>query len=219
MKTKSKETRYPVTTISRLRMGTDGKGIRTLILLHGCPLRCKYCINPMTWNGNKEPRWLTAEDLYSEICIDRPYILATGGGITFGGGEPLQYPSLITGIRDICEPEMTINVETSLNVEWRFVREVIDVTDKFIIDIKTTDPSLYRAYTGGELSLAMENLKKLLIEKAAEDIIVRIPCIEGYVSRKKQEHSQKYLQDIGVKQFDLFDYKMQGLSNCVERKV
>ncbi len=208
-----KVNRYPIAAVSRLRMGTDGKGIRSLIFLQGCPLRCRYCLNPFTWNGEMESRRLTAEELYSEIRIDRPYILATGGGLTFGGGEPLQYPSLITEMRFICEPEMTICVETSLNVEWGHIEKILEVTDKFIIDIKTTDPAVYFSYTGGELETVLSNLKMLIKEKSADDILVRIPCIEGYVSREMREQSKEYLQGFGVKQFDLFDYKMPGSGN------
>lgn len=75
--------------ISRLRPTTDGKGIRTLICTYGCPLKCKYCINPLSWNGKGKPKTYTLEGLYDAVKLDRLYWQATDGGITFGGGEPL----------------------------------------------------------------------------------------------------------------------------------
>lgn len=76
--------KYSVSYIGRLRMGTDGKGIRTLIIFQQCPLRCRYCINSFTWDGSEEPEMMSAEELYESILIDRPYLLATNGGITLG---------------------------------------------------------------------------------------------------------------------------------------
>ena len=111
--------KYSVAYISRHRMGIDGNGIRTLVLTEGCPLRCQYCINPQTWNGNCEFEKLTAYEVYDKVKIDIPYFLATNGGITFGGGEPLLQPRLITEIRELCTEDITINVETSLHVEWK----------------------------------------------------------------------------------------------------
>ena len=204
----NKEIKYPITNISRLRMGIDGKGIRTLILLSGCPLRCKYCINPTTWNGEEQPRMMTSEALYKRICIDRPYILASGGGLTFGGGEPMEYPALINEIRAICEPEMTINVETSLNVEWSKIEEALDAISLFYVDIKAADPEIYRRYTGGELEPVMENLKKLLERKAPEEIVVRIPRIEGFTDREQQEEAKHILQEMGIRRVNLFDYRV-----------
>ena len=99
-------------------MGTDGEGIRTLIVVSGCPLRCKYCINPFTWNGSAPSKFLTAQDILKRTEVDTLYMLATKGGFTFGGGEPLLYPDLIKEFRSICDSDLTIYVETSLNVSF-----------------------------------------------------------------------------------------------------
>ena len=197
---------YPIAGIGRLRMGNDGPGIRTLVIMNGCPLKCKYCINPFTWNGTKNPSMLSAAELYEKIIIDRLYILATNGGITFGGGEPLLYPGLVKEIRTICEPEMTIYLETSLNVEWENIKSVIDYVDCFYIDIKSMDNRIYKNYTGGRLDVALNNLEKLISAKGAEHIVVRIPEIPGFVNEEKQRQSKEILSSIGVKRFNLFKY-------------
>lgn len=200
--------KYPIHNISRLRMGTDGAGIRTLVLLSGCPLKCKFCINKSTWDGTEQPKMMTAEEVYSKICIDRPYILATNGGITFGGGEPLLYPELINEFRTICEPEMNICVETSLHVPWNNIDKITDAVDVFYVDIKSLNPKIYREYTGDELELSYLNLKKLLEVKQADSIIVRIPLISGFVDKKQQIETKNLLYKMGIRHFDLFEYRV-----------
>ena len=198
--------KYPVHKISRLRMGSDGKGIRTLVLMHGCNLRCKYCINPQTTDEEFEQHLLTPEELYSRICIDRPYLIATSGGITFGGGEPLLYPGMINAIRKICDPDMTIYVETSLHVPWNNIEESVKAVDGYYVDIKVLNPGLYKRYTGKELSLSLENLKRLLSITGPEKIIVRIPEINGMVDKTMQMEEKNQLKEMGVTRFDLFKY-------------
>ena len=74
--------------ISRHRLTTDGEGVTTLVAFNGCPLRCKYCINKISWDPEKG-RTYTPERLFEEVKVDQLYFLATRGGITFGGGEPM----------------------------------------------------------------------------------------------------------------------------------
>ncbi len=198
--------KYPIASIGRLRMGNDGPGIRTLVAVSGCPLRCKYCINPYTWDGSRTPKMMTASELYDKIIIDRPYILATNGGITFGGGEPLLYPGLIGEIRNICEPEMTIYVETSFNIPWQNIESVIEIIDCFYVDIKSVDYQVYKDYTGGDLKLALDNLKRIIESRGADKVVVRVPEIPGFVDKKKQKEAKAILEDIGVKKFNIFKY-------------
>ena len=200
--------KYPVVNLGRLRMGNDGPGIRTLIVVHGCPLRCKYCINPFTWDGSRKKKMMTAEEIYRKIAIDRPYILATDGGLTFGGGEPLLYPELIKEMRTVCEPEMTFYVETSFNVNWDSIESVMDSVDCFYVDIKSSDPVIYREYTGGELQCVLDNIKQYVELKGNDSIVVRIPEISGFVDKERQADSKRLLLEIGIKRFNLFKYEL-----------
>ena len=77
----------------------DGDGITTLVAFHGCTLRCKYCLNPQCLNEEFVCRVVTPTELYDEVSIDDLYFTATGGGVTFGGGEPLIRSSFI---REFC---------------------------------------------------------------------------------------------------------------------
>ena len=76
----------PVFGIKRHRMTTDGTGVSTLVGAYGCPLKCRYCLNPLAWNPEtlKKCIPMSPETLYEKVKIDALYFLATGGGITFG---------------------------------------------------------------------------------------------------------------------------------------
>ena len=84
-----------ILSISRLRTYTDGDGISTLIGCVGCPLRCAYCLNPHSWDQSVKSQDLTMDELYDRVKIDNLYFLSTGGGLVFGGGEPLIYSKFI----------------------------------------------------------------------------------------------------------------------------
>lgn len=90
--------------ISRHRLTTDGEGVTTLVAFSGCPLRCKYCLNKTSWDEAKG-RDYTPEILFEEVKIDQLYFLATHGGVTFGGGEPLQQVEFIKTFRALCGPQ------------------------------------------------------------------------------------------------------------------
>ena len=84
--------------ISRLRIGTDGNGITTLVAFHGCPLCCHYCLNPSCLDSEAKVRQLTPGDVMEELKKDELYYVATKGGVTFGGGEPLLNSSFIKDV-------------------------------------------------------------------------------------------------------------------------
>src|SRR5574344_1864364 len=121
--TKNQSITAPIFGISRLRIGTDGEGITTLVTFMGCPLKCEYCLNnqchaPIYEEDDITPRKgiqiLTPTELYEKVKIDNIYFGATGGGICFGGGEPALRWQFITEFRAICGDEWKITIETCL---------------------------------------------------------------------------------------------------------
>ena len=138
--------------------------------------------------------------------MDELYFLATGGGVTFGGGEPLLYPDFLAEFRRVCGESWHLCAETSLNVPWEHVRKAAECIDVFYVDVKDTNPDIYRRYTGQENAQVLENLKKLTDMVGSDRIIVRLPLIPDYNTDEDRAGSQSLLTAMGLTQFDLFTY-------------
>lgn len=197
----------PVVVTSRIRMQTDGKGVTTLVCFHGCPLRCKWCINPFSFDPNTKYTAMTPQALYDQVKLDELYFLATGGGVTFGGGEPLLYPDFLQEFRGICGDEWHLCAETSLAVPWENVEKAAGCIDVFYIDCKDTNPDIYRRYTGKDNALMLANLQKLVQLVGAERIVVRLPLIPEYNTDEDRQSSKEILSAMGITNFDLFAYR------------
>lgn len=206
-----KELTYPLYSISRLRMMTDGNGVTSLIGSAGCPLRCKYCLNPESWNGRAAVENVTVDELYERVKIDNLYFITTGGGLTFGGGESLLHADFIAEfIEKYKATGWKFYVETSLHVPAENVRKVLDAVDAFSVDCKDMNPDRYYKYTDGDYSVFENNLRILLENIGPEKFQVRVPYIEGYNTREQQIENEKRLRDMGVTNIQRFDYIRQG---------
>ncbi len=191
--------------ISRHRLTTDGEGVTTLVAFSGCPLRCKYCLNKTSWELSKG-RDYTPEMLFEEVKIDQLYFLATHGGITFGGGEPLLQVEFIKEFRALCGPQWQILAETSLNVPLKNVEALDPVLDGYIIDIKDMNPEIYKAYTGKDNALVLSNLEWILRHCDPNRIMVRVPHIPDFNSDEDVSRSMEQLKKMGVTNFNEFTY-------------
>ena len=134
------------------------------------------------------------------------YFQATGGGIVFGGGEPLLYADFIHAFRQACPAEWKISLESSLAVDREELEKVISDIDFFLIDIKDMDPEIYLAYTGRDNQKLQCNLEYLARMTDPEHICIRIPLIEGFNTEKDRERSRDTLRNMGFTKFDLFRY-------------
>lgn len=197
----------PLIGISRLRINQDGPGVRTLVATYACPLRCRYCLNPQSWDPRGSIHLYTPEELYEEVKEDDLYFRASGGGITLGGGEPLLHIQGIERFRELCPPGWNFWAETSLQVPRETVRRAAKVFDHFLVDMKTTDPEAYRAYTGHSQGELMENLLALKELAGPERIHLRLPLIPGFVDREMQEKSRRELEALGFRNIALFTYR------------
>ena len=195
--------------INRHRMYIDGQGINTLVALEGCPLKCKYCINKNLLAGGKVQE-MSLQELAEKVLIDYCYFMATGGGVTFGGGEALLHSGQIKAFREVLPKDVPIKVETSLNVPTECLLDVIDVVDEFIIDIKSMNPQIYKEYTGLDNSRLVENLE-ILCEKGLQDKCkIRIPNIPGFTVQADIDKAADSMNSMGFKNLEIFDYVMRG---------
>lgn len=194
--------------ISRHRLTTDGEGVTTLVAFSGCPLRCKYCLNKTSWDLSKG-RDYSPELLFEEVKIDQLYFLATHGGITFGGGEPLLQVDFIKEFRELCGPHWQLVVETSLNVPFENVEVLDPVLNGYIVDIKDMSPNIYKMYTGKDNALVTSNLKWLLSNGDPKRIMVRVPHIPEFNTDEDVSRSIEQLKVMGVMDFDEFQYVLR----------
>lgn len=202
----------PLIGISRHRLSTDGEGVTTLVAFHGCPLRCKYCLNPQSLHSEDIWKHYDCGQLYEEVKQDELYFLATHGGITFGGGEPCLQSDFIDEFRQLCGQEWQLSVETSLNVAQENIEKLVPVVDSYIIDIKDINNAIYQKYTGKDNEKVLHNLQYLIEHGKNEQIIVRTPVIPAYNTENDVDNSIRLLKEMGIIQFDRFTYKTPN--NC-----
>lgn len=198
--------RVPLIGTCRHRLVTDGQGVTTLVAFHGCPLRCKYCLNAQCLRSDGIWRQMTMQEILDEVMVDDLYFKATNGGITFGGGEPLLRSDEIVDFCKLRPMEWQIYVETSLNVEQRAVEAVAPFIDHYYIDVKDMNPDIYRSYTSKDNHRVLENLQWLADHVDLEKVTIRLPHIPDYNMQEDRDRSQKQLEAMGFNDFDSFGY-------------
>lgn len=199
----------PVISIQRHRIGTDGPGITTLVCLHGCPLRCKFCINPESRNNEITINNMTVADLYIRTKVDNLYFLSSGGGICFGGGEPTIHSSFIKEFKKEYANRWAITIESSLNVSSFHISELLPIVDNWIIDIKDMNPSIYNSYCGTNNKKVVSNLL-LLSKYVCDKVVIKVPLIPYYNSKNDMNNSIKILNDIGFNRILPVNYCLYG---------
>ena len=193
--------------LSRHRIGVDGAGVTTLVAFHGCPLNCKYCLNPQALSPEGIWKRFSTEELFEAVSKDDLYFRATGGGVTFGGGEPLLAYKEIRHFCRLCKSKgklWKINIETSLNVPNICVDAVADFVDHWIVDIKDMNHEIYKAYTESDNYFVIDNLQHLIDKKAK--ITVRVPLIPDFNTETDVEKSIDALLEMGVTDIERFTY-------------
>ncbi len=142
-------------------LGTvDGPGVRYVVFLQGCHLRCHCCHNPDTWDGEGGTEY-TAQELLSRILRYREYF-GKEGGVTVSGGEPLLQADFVRELFALCHRQ---GVHTCLDTSGALLNEsvsaLLDETDRVLLDIKYTDEEGYQAYVGCSLSRPLAFLEEL----------------------------------------------------------
>lgn len=201
--------RAKIIGIARHRLTTYGDGVTTLVAFHGCPLRCRYCLNPQSLGDGSRFKEYSPQSLYDEVRIDEPYFLATNGGVTFGGGEPCLRPDFIREFRGLCGPDWQVNFETSLNVPTANIEVLLPVVNTLIIDIKDMNPDIYHIYTGQSNDLVLDNLRLIAESGRQHDCVIRIPLIPNFNTDADRRVSRKALEAFGFNRFDLFTYQIR----------
>lgn len=199
----------PLIGICRHRLAVDGAGVTTLVAFHGCPLRCKYCLNSQCLSSDGVWRMMTSNDIMTLLQKDDLYFRATGGGVCFGGGEPLLRSDTIVELCQQMPEEWAVTIETSLNVPLRHVEAVAPFVRQWIIDIKDMNSEVYRSYTGIDNLRVSQNLQWLADHTDLETVLIRLPLIPQYNSSEDVSFSRHILENMGFTHFDEFKYRTQ----------
>ena len=198
----------PLIGICRHRLATDGQGVTTLVAFHGCPLRCKYCLNEQCLRPDGVWRQMDALDIMNEVMVDDLYFKATNGGITFGGGEPLLRSDDIVSFCKLMPQEWRITIETSLNADRKHLEAVAPYIDHYFIDVKDMNSQIYRSYTSIDNRQVIDNLQWLAAHEDTQKITIRLPLIPDYNTEADINKSRKQLEAMGFTNFDCFSYKV-----------
>lgn len=178
-----------VTNIQRFCL-SDGPGIRTVVFLKGCNLKCPWCANPENINFLIEKyiknekvgiygKDMDIDEVFECIMKDKKYYLKNSGGVTFSGGEPLlQASSLMLLLKMLKKENIHITIESALMVSTSLLELVISYIDYFIVDIKILDKIKANEVLGGDISLYYKNLE--ILNKYKKNYSFRIPLVKGY---------------------------------------
>ena len=195
----------------------DGPGVRFVVFMQGCPLRCKFCHNPETWelNGNKDN--YTPEELIKKILNYKPYF-KRNGGVTFSGGEPLMQKEFLLECLKICKKN---DINTCLDTAGSILdcEEILKYTDLVLLDIKGTNKKNYEEMTHGNFDNAIKFIK--LCEKLNKKLWLRVVIVPGINDTKEYIYELvKFIKPIkNVEKIEFLPYHTLGVHKYEDLKI
>lgn len=188
----------------------DGPGIRFIVFMKGCPLKCKYCHNRDCWSS-EGARLYSAEEVMTEIRKYRNFIDSSGGGVTVSGGEPLIQAGFVAELFRKCREEgIHTAVDTSGYVELESVKEVLEYTDLVLLDLKHADEDKHKELTGvetGKIKLFTEYLGKI-----GKPVWIRYVLVPGYTDDEADLlAAHEYLKNFkNIEKVEVLPYHSMG---------
>lgn len=194
----------------------DGEGLRTVVFLKGCPLRCKWCSTPESQHMQEEVGFgqdMTVDEVVEEICKDEIFFFHSGGGVTISGGEVLAQPEFTKEILKSCmEQGIQTAIETSLYAPYLCIQDMQPYITTMYIDFKMADSARHKLYTGVENHIIKENLTRLDKEYTG-DIHIRIPIIPTInMTEENMKETAEFLMTLkNIKDVELLPYHRLGV--------
>lgn len=175
----------------------DGPGLRFVVFLQGCPMRCMFCHNPDTWDfGGKAKYEMSAQELYSEVKRYKSFIKT--GGVTLTGGEPLMQADFVKEFFQVCKQNgIHTALDTSGIIFSDKAKEALEFTDLVLLDIKTIDDELHEKYTAQK----RDNNKAFLnyLQEIGKPTWIRHVVVPGYTdSDEMLEKTAEYISKFSV---------------------
>ena len=195
----------------------DGPGVRFVVFMQGCPLRCKFCHNPETWKLNDNAEEITPEELLERILRYKPYF-KSNGGVTFSGGEPLMQKEFLLECLKLCKEN---NIHTCIDTAGSItnVDEVLKYTDLVLFDIKGTNEENYKKMTNYNISNSLKFLNDCVrLNKKLWLRIVIVPNIND--TYEYMDELIKFIKPIkNVEKIELLPYHSLGDHKYEELKI
>ena len=188
----------------------DGPGIRFVVFMQGCHLKCKYCQNRDTWDINSGEQY-TVKQVVEKIMRYKNYIVASNGGVTLSGGEPLVQQDFVISLFQELKKQ---NISTCLDTSGMFtitdkIKQIVDLTDIFLLDIKSINDETCKWLTGSSNSLELEFAK--YINEKNKRIWIRQVLVPGITDKKEDLLKLKdFLKTINVEKFEFLPYHDLG---------
>ena len=192
----------------------DGPGIRVVVFMQGCTLRCLYCHNPDTWtlDGNKDALDFTPEELVNKISRFRSYFEKSGGGVTFSGGDPLRQPEFLKECLKLCKEKGIHTTLDTSGVGAGNYEEILKYTDLVLYDVKHLTREGYKDMTGIEIDETQKFLEAC--KKMGTKMWIRQVVVPG------KTDSEEYIRELGkfiktldnVEKVELLPYHLLGVN-------
>jgi len=216
----------------------DGPGVRTVVFMQGCPLRCKYCHNPETWEIGRPAKEYTPEQLAALILRYKNYM--KHGGVTFSGGEPLLQSQFLSETAVFLKADgIHICLDTSGVISENPADEpgllvLLEQTDLILLDVKASSPAQYKEITGQNmdaflafLDLVQHKNKKLwlrtVIVPGINNDPERIAEIQNFAGTVKNVERIEFLpyHTMGVRKYKElgFRYPLEGTPSLTEAEI
>ena len=201
----------------------DGPGVRTIVFLKGCPLRCRWCCNPesqsydiqqMTLNGKVKTvgRDVTVGEVIETVKKDRVYYRRSGGGLTLSGGEALAQPEFAAALLKAAKAEgISTAIESTAFAPFATIEKILPFLDYYLMDIKHMDSGKHKEYTGVPNELILENAAR--IAKNGTDLTIRTPVIPTFNDTEEEIGAiARFASRLpGVKEMHILPYHRIGL--------
>lgn len=201
----------------------DGDGIRTIVFLKGCVLRCRWCCNPesqrfeietMLVQGEKKiiGRDVTVAEVMETVEKDRTYYRRTGGGLTLSGGESLCQPEFAAALlRAANEAGIRTALESMGYADYTVIEGILPYLDQYLLDIKHTNPAKHKEFTGHSNELMLENAMRIA-KSGMTELSIRVPVIPRFNDTPEEIRSiAEYTKALGnVKRLHLLPYHRLG---------
>lgn len=189
----------------------DGPGIRVVVFMQGCALRCKYCHNPDTWSPNGAEEF-TPEKLVQKIERFKPYFERSGGGVTFSGGDPLRQPEFLLETLKLCKAR---GINTCLDTSgygFGDYDEILKYTDLVLFDVKHFTREGYKNVTLMEIDESLKFLEAM--KRNNTKMWIRHVVVPGLTDGEEHLRQLKEVIDTipNVEKVELLPYHLLGVN-------